>query len=170
MSPDAATLRRQVFARDGGICQYPGCGIDCGELALSYHAARSRVTAEHKQRLTEWQGMTAACIASAQLERAQLRAIDARLKALGFCPDHPFAEADHVVPLSEGGPNTLANLRVLCRRCHCFATRELAGRRARRPMKAWHPPRVDRRGRPVPQDLTPHTAKPRRARVAGGTR
>ena len=39
-------------------------------------------------------------------------------------------EADHVVPLVEGGPHTLANMRTLCVPCHKRATAELAARRA----------------------------------------
>lgn len=40
-------------------------------------------------------------------------------------------EADHIVPVVEGGGKCgLENLRTLCRRCHNQATRELAARRA----------------------------------------
>lgn len=30
------------------------------------------------------------------------------------------AHIDHITPLSRGGMNDMANLRVLCRRCHCL--------------------------------------------------
>lgn len=40
-------------------------------------------------------------------------------------------EADHRVPLAEGGTNDLSNYRTLCIPCHRAATRELAARMAR---------------------------------------
>ncbi|MBX0330481.1 HNH endonuclease [Oscillochloris sp. ZM17-4] len=40
-----------------------------------------------------------------------------------YCGDAPalpleVAHIDHIVPLSKGGTNDMANLRTLCRRCH----------------------------------------------------
>lgn len=49
-------------------------------------------------------------------------------------PPYPRAlewEADHVVPLIEGGDHGPDNVRTLCVPCHKDETRELAGRRAR---------------------------------------
>lgn len=42
--------------------------------------------------------------------------------------DH-FWEADHIVPVIEGGTNELANLRTLCMRCHRAETAKLRRRR-----------------------------------------
>lgn len=39
-------------------------------------------------------------------------------------------EADHIIPLIEGGENILANMRTLCILCHKIETRKLARRRA----------------------------------------
>lgn len=39
-------------------------------------------------------------------------------------------EADHTIPVIEGGPNCLANLRTLCVPCHKRVTAELRGRLA----------------------------------------
>lgn len=55
-------------------------------------------------------------------------------------PDHPqlkfgyFGEwdADHIVPLCEGGAHSLQNLRTLCRPCHKEETKALAKRRSRK--------------------------------------
>lgn len=41
-------------------------------------------------------------------------------------------EADHILPLVEGGSHALDNLRVLCVPCHVKVTSELAGRIAKR--------------------------------------
>lgn len=39
-------------------------------------------------------------------------------------------EADHIVPIAEGGPATRDNLRVLCRPCHVRVTAEMRARLA----------------------------------------
>ncbi len=41
-------------------------------------------------------------------------------------------EADHTVPLCEGGLNLLSNIRTLCRACHLSETRALTARRVAR--------------------------------------
>lgn len=41
-------------------------------------------------------------------------------------------EADHIVPLVEGGAAHPSNLRILCRPCHLSETRKLRGRMAER--------------------------------------
>lgn len=41
-----------------------------------------------------------------------------------------FAEVDHRIPLIEGGPHALENLRLVCRPCHLALTAALAKRRA----------------------------------------
>lgn len=38
-------------------------------------------------------------------------------------PSHPW-EVDHILPVSAGGTDDPANLRLLCRRCHLAVTRE----------------------------------------------
>ncbi len=44
--------------------------------------------------------------------------------------DLPRWEMDHRMPLSEGGSNTMDNLRTLCTDCHKGETKALAGRTA----------------------------------------
>lgn len=44
-------------------------------------------------------------------------------------PTHTW-EADHIVPLAEGGTNDLDNYRTLCLSCHKAETKALAGRLA----------------------------------------
>lgn len=40
-------------------------------------------------------------------------------------------EADHILPVVEGGDSNLENLRTLCHPCHCGVTTELRLRRKR---------------------------------------
>jgi len=47
----------------------------------------------------------------------------------GFPPEACW-EADHVVPLAEGGAHSLENARTLCRPCHVTVTAELRARLA----------------------------------------
>lgn len=42
----------------------------------------------------------------------------ADLRAQGFDPDRPLWGAHHKVPRAAGGPSTLANLELVCQRCH----------------------------------------------------
>jgi 5-methylcytosine-specific restriction endonuclease McrA len=46
-----------------------------------------------------------------------------------------LGEVDHVVPLDEGGEDSVDNCLFLCLRCHKQKTTEQAARRARRPTK-----------------------------------
>ena len=93
---DPGYLREKVLERDRGVCA--GCGVDC------LHAER-------------------------QLKR--LRGA-ARLKALlawglrGPAPRKSLWDADHIVPVVEGGGECdLQNIRTLCLKCHRAATAEL---------------------------------------------
>jgi 5-methylcytosine-specific restriction endonuclease McrA len=53
------------------------------------------------------------------------------MRRLGIQPGRSFWEADHVVPVVEGGGGCrLENLRTLCVPCHKRVTRALAARRA----------------------------------------
>jgi 5-methylcytosine-specific restriction protein A len=51
-------------------------------------------------------------------------------------------EADHIIPLAEGGTNELSNYRTLCVPCHKAETRALAGRLAQR-RADYKAPRLD---------------------------
>lgn len=106
------TIRKAVFRRDKGVCA--GCGLD---------------TAEAAERCSKWGGD---CSPKVQ---ANANAARAEFMARGF-PSPQYGgknwwEADHIIPVSMGGPNTLENFRTLCIACHRGETRRLAALRAR---------------------------------------
>ena len=105
-----AYLRAKVFRRDRGVCR--SCGLDCNRvLNLLRHALSSHLS----------------------------QRFEAMVKVLtdnGFTGLTPGSlrclwEADHIVPLAEGGMATLDNAQTLCRPCHREKTSEQSGRRAR---------------------------------------
>jgi 5-methylcytosine-specific restriction endonuclease McrA len=137
-----AVLRREVFARDKGVCRE--CGVDTVDLECAYRAAKAQVYGAWRyERIAAEMRLAGApaLIAITQRHRGQIKAIEDRLRRLGFDPGRTFFEADHIVPLEEGGPDALENARLLCVSCHKLATAEHAGRRARRPSK-WIPRRA----------------------------
>jgi 5-methylcytosine-specific restriction endonuclease McrA len=146
MTPER--LRQIVFARDGETCQIDGHGLDCHALERAYYAAIAEAHAEH-ERERERCVMQVQGIAAGQRLTSQLIAIRQRLRALGFYHGKPFAELHHGIPLDEGGSNTPDNCVCACVPCHRRLSAEHAARRARKPLKAWHPPKVDRNGRPA---------------------
>ncbi len=148
-----AQLRRLVFARDCGRCAV--CGCDTLMVHAQWRLARARAKADHEERLIrgrrygalsaeQW---TTACIAAGMKLYGQLKAIDDRLRTLGFSPDQAPWEMDHIIPLAEGGKNTIENARTLCPKHHREATRELQGRLSRRPKKRLALIGEDRQGR-----------------------
>ncbi len=107
--------RAKVRERDGGICAL--CGADCEFLERI-----SWVIRRLGSRLA-W-------------DPDGLEAMRLLRDAWGFATwTHSWDvrsmwEADHVVPLAEGGTNDLENYRTLCIPCHREQTRLLAGRLA----------------------------------------
>ncbi len=63
------------------------------------------------------------------------RSINVILSNFGFDHHRPLWDMDHIVPLAEGGEDTLDNLQALCQPCHKEKTAEQAARKARRPSK-----------------------------------
>ena len=57
------------------------------------------------------------------------------LREHGYDPHLCLWQADHVVPLAEGGKDVPENLQRLCQPCHKAKTTNQARRRARRPLK-----------------------------------
>lgn len=105
--PTRIRRRADVFARDRGICA--ACGVDCPALLDAFREALAA--------------------GSSYLDDRDVRA---RAKALGFDPERStWWEADHIVPLAEGGEDRLTNLRSLCLPHHAEATGDLRGRLAR---------------------------------------
>ncbi len=111
-------LRRQVEERDREVCAE--CGRDC-------RALRARL----EERLGHFYGPTSTPW-PLKLRACRWGKLLARLKLTRhMCSLRHLWEADHVVPVCEGGANALENLRTLCLPCHKGETRKLAARRAR---------------------------------------
>lgn len=109
---DAVTwrgLRAQLAKRDRGICRL--CRVDCRALRREYAALTASKRVAFAKRY--------------DIPKRRLR--------------KTWWDADHVLPIAEGGRNDLANLRTLCIRCHKSETRALAARRAevRRTRRSW---------------------------------
>ena len=96
-------LRECVFERDAGICAI--CGVDTHRLR------RKIMRLPFAQRMRELRSLQ---------ERG---VIHKRRKS--------WWEADHMLPVVEGGDSSLDNMRTLCIPCHREATRALAARRRR---------------------------------------
>lgn len=132
----AGVARARVFRRDKGVCA--GCGLDTGRVERILKLLRQRAKGwwtwewgfrdggpqpNHELHLARW-------------ERAQRIAAERYRWRDGL---HLW-EADHIVPVAEGGGSTgLENLRTLCRACHgkesgALRKRLNAARRAQRPL------------------------------------
>lgn len=98
----ARAPRHQVRRRDNGICA--SCAVDCLEVEREIRRATP-------ERL------------------AELRAAGWRFEG-GWSARYSQWEADHIVPLAEGGSMEIENLRTLCVPCHKRETAALARRRA----------------------------------------
>eukprot|EP00980_Cylindrotheca_fusiformis_P029622 scaffold23625_cov137-Cylindrotheca_fusiformis.AAC.7 len=104
-------LREQVFALEGGVCN--SCGVDA-------HALFTRISALHPA-----ERLNALINASWKLPKTP--------KALERLLQNPkegdFWEADHIIPVVEGGGSCdLKNLRTLCVPCHASETERLRWR------------------------------------------
>lgn len=96
-------LRECVFERDSGVCAH--CRVDT-------HALRRKV-----MRLPFAKRM-------AELKRLIAEGVTRKGRKTWW-------EADHILPVVEGGDSNLENIRTLCLPCHRQATRELHARRKR---------------------------------------
>lgn len=94
--------RSRVFARDAGVCA--SCGWDCKEPMIGPMAPPYR----------------------------SLRGLGIKHEVRDLRANQWFRpwDADHIVPIVEGGPHAIENLRTLCRPCHLAETRALRGRMA----------------------------------------
>lgn len=107
---DSVYQRKLVLRRDRGRCRE--CSLDtvrlANEVRLAWKSGKRREALD-------------------LLLGAGFKDTDLRWKARGLIP---LWQADHIVPVVEGGGGTtLENLRTLCLCCHRKATRELMARR-----------------------------------------
>lgn len=116
---DPGTVRREVLKRDDGICA--ACGLDCEQALRVLNA------------LGAWRAVRLYGVV-VKPEQEDLK--EARRFLLVLWTGNPKAlgslwEADHIVPVIEGGGGCdLSGYRTLCRRCHKSETAALARRRA----------------------------------------
>lgn len=130
--------RLAVFTRDLGACAL--CGVSTVRLMKGIerlpssvwhmqnagrvvYGRRDKHTAEHPM--------------GAMLGRHRLRALVllGRLWGVVLHIGVQLWEADHIVPIAEGGSDDLENLRTLCLKCHRVESIALRARLARRPTK-----------------------------------
>ncbi len=113
-------LRARVWARDRGICAE--CGVDAKSWARS---VKSKITRGMKAAGLVRGGSGDAAALVRKIEQAALRAYGLTSSRSSFW------DADHIVPVAEGGGECdLANLRTLCLKCHKAASKQLAARLA----------------------------------------
>lgn len=111
-----ADARRVVFRRDRGVCAL--CKVDTRALVDRLHALRFPPGNEIRRQAWE-------------PDRESYVAERRRLEQLGYDLGRSLWEADHIVPVVEGGGGCgPENLRTLCVPCHRRETADLAGRRA----------------------------------------
>jgi 5-methylcytosine-specific restriction endonuclease McrA len=95
-------LRAAVYDRDHGVCAR--CGLDTDGMRKALELHRFDAASRHRQRV---------------------------VAAAGFSDWRSWWDADHIVPVVEGGGSCgLENVRTLCVPCHRAVTAELAARRA----------------------------------------
>lgn len=121
---DAVHQRRQVEKRDKGVCA--SCQLDTEafrvELKRLYHAA----VPEDRYIHATLMGKQSSCLEFLARHGMSIRDVKFNHRGLGG-----FWQADHTIPVIEGGGGTHWNdLRTLCSACHRRETKALAARRA----------------------------------------
>jgi 5-methylcytosine-specific restriction protein A len=107
-----AAWSQAVIERDKGVCQQ--CGFD-GRLVervlrrLNWDYERHESQNSNHRQAHQW--------------------YQHHIWDLGFTRGIHLMQADHIIPVVDGGPNTLANGRTLCQPCHKAETARLARRR-----------------------------------------
>ena len=126
----SSLARRAVWQRDHGGCAL--CGVDTMALETRLRRWDRALWHQREDRAQHWfrimdhaEHFIAPLVARGY--KIQIDGNRLRWRALW--------EADHLVPVVEGGPTTMENLRTLCRPCHLAETAKLTARRAeaRRP-------------------------------------
>lgn len=127
---DSAALRAYVWERDGGKCSR--CGLDIKTLLelrgiLLWPDGHFPYNEKMASMMPRRRWNVLICDGWSEKEwRNLLRRIGVKFGYLGH-----LWEADHIVPLSEGGEHHEANMRILCLKCHKDSTRKLLKRLAR---------------------------------------
>jgi hypothetical protein len=103
---------RAVIERDKGICQ--ACGFD-GRLVkrILHHLMWDNGESYYQD----------------PEHREAERFYRSHLSRLGFSRGQNLMQADHIIPVVDGGTNTLENGRCLCQPCHKSETARLANSR-----------------------------------------
>jgi 5-methylcytosine-specific restriction endonuclease McrA len=125
----AQAVRNAVHARDHGICAKCGFDADAAEKELRDAAWNDRVADGMVDYASRW-------LTEERWKRQfpTFHTIADRLDIPMARRDigKSFWEADHIVPVIEGGGCCgLEGFRTLCWRCHAAETKALAGRRAK---------------------------------------
>ena len=109
----STALRQWVENRDGGICALCGCDTGKTQAIMMTHARNHlKDLLGFNHYFDAWNNLI--------------------IEMMGFTTwPRSWWEADHIIPLSEGGADTLENLRTLCLPCHRDETAKSAGRRAK---------------------------------------
>jgi 5-methylcytosine-specific restriction endonuclease McrA len=134
---DPATIRRLVHERDHGICAV--CGVDSDReqrIALETERLWHWLARREAERLLDLKQLPSSsgdgkAYAFGECWHWANVWVAEQIKARGWSTSGHTWEADHIVPVVEGGGQCgLENYRTLCLRCHRKATAELARRRA----------------------------------------
>jgi hypothetical protein len=117
-------LRAEVFKRDLGVCA--ACELDTNKVRRVHDALFRRSL------MKDWRFR----LFLIRLERWMIR-------HFGHSNPACLWQADHIVPVTLGGEDTLANLRTLCIPCHKVESKRLARyRKDRRDLKREHFPQT----------------------------
>lgn len=131
MRSDPGWFRRQILKRDQGICVL--CGTDTLAVERAYEAAK-RSLDEERMRRWSWAAHPSDgpwCREAEEWATRERGLLRARARAIGYCTWRHTWEADHVLPVVEGGGECgLEGYRTLCLACHRRETAALARRRA----------------------------------------
>ncbi len=120
-SGDQGAMRRYLEGKEKGICQE--CGMDCGLLKCVVDWV-VRNESEKETSGSCFDGMTL----------KGLRDINVPIK-ITSASTYVTWEADHIIPLAEGGTHHEDNIQTLCIRCHKKDTAELHRRLAEKRKK-----------------------------------
>lgn len=135
---DPATIRGIVEARDRGVCAL--CGTDTGRQARivrEHRALWTWLARRHFEELFRRRVLLRAdgthCEAWGECHEAAWRSVDEQVAERGWDETPHRWEADHIVPVSEGGGGCgPEGYRTLCLPCHRTETARLAARLAAR--------------------------------------